>query len=204
MNLPLFRSLACLSLVAVLSACASVRVDSEVSAFSKLPPAPALAGGYRFEQLPSQQANPQRQAQIEALAQPVLQRAGLARNDQAARYSVQLGIQTQRGARSGWDDDFWWHARYGWGPYWRSGFGWPHHGTAYPLGYPSSPQYRHEVTVLLRDLNTQQIVFESRAVHEGLWASAEKLLPALVEAALRDFPNPPAGVRRVEVELPRQ
>lgn len=199
-----FQCLATLLGGVLLAGCASVRVDSEVTAFSKLPPARALSGGYRFEQLPSQQAQATRQAQVEAVAQSALQRVGLVREDNAARYSVQVVVGRVQIVRSGWDDTFGWrpgYGPYGWGPAWRTGFGpWP---PFYGPAFAPNPLYRHELTVLLRDLSSQQVVFESKAVHEGLWASADLLLPALIEAALRDFPTPPAGVRRVEVELPR-
>jgi hypothetical protein len=39
-------------------------------------------------------------------------------------------------------------------------------------------------------------------VFEGPWSDSANLLPVLLEAALRDFPNPPAGVRKVTIELP--
>lgn len=203
-------------LVAVLlSACGTVRVDSEVNTFSTLPPraapnAPVLAGGYRFEALPSQQADPAALAAVEAIAQQSLQQAGLQRDDANARYSVLVNVRVMLSRRGGWDDTFgwrpwgygYWPARYG-GYY--GHYGYPGYGFGRPYGlwdYGPSPLYRHEVQVVLRDLKTQQVVFESNAVHEGLWASSERLLPALMAAALQDFPNPPRGVRRVNVELP--
>jgi len=198
-----------LLLLALLPGCAVTRVDSEVVAFSRLPAA-QLTGSYRFEQLPSQQAQAARQAQVEALAQPALQRVGLVRNDQAPRFSVQLLVNPVQTVRYG-DDGFGWPASpygpyghgwggwYGWGPAWRYGPWSPFYG---PTFASPNPRYRHELTLLLRDLATQQVVFESRVAHEGLWSQSERLLPALIDAALRDFPNPPAGVRRVEVDLP--
>jgi hypothetical protein len=55
----------------------------------------------------------------------------------------------------------------------------------------------------MRDLHTGLVVYETRATSEAPWADTENVLPAMFEAALRDFPNPPAGVRKVGVEIPR-
>lgn len=195
-----------------LAGCASVKVDSEVNAFSKLPPTAMVNSSYRFEVLPSQQAQAARQAKVEGATQVALQKVGLTRNDQAARYSVQVGVRSQEVVRGGypgypgyWDGGFAGYGRFG-DPYWRSPFygpgfypGFGFHSPFYP---GASSSYRHEVTLLLRDTASQQVVFETKAVHEGFWRDTERLLPALLEAALRDFPNPPQGVRQIEVQLP--
>ena len=196
----------------VLTGCASVTVDSEVNAFSKLSPTAVVNSSYRFEALPSQQIEPARQAKVEGAAQIALQKVGLTRNDSAARYSVQIGVRSAevlRGAYSGyWDHGFGGFSGFGrfGDPYWRSSFygpgfypGFGFHSPFYPSATAS---YRHEVTLLLRDVASQQVVFETRAVHEGFWRDTERLLPALLEAALRDFPNPPRGARQIEVPLP--
>jgi hypothetical protein len=196
----------------VLTGCASVTVDSEVNAFSKLSPTAVVNSSYRFEVLPSQQIEPARQAKVEGAAQVALQKVGLTRNDRAARYSVQIGVRSAevlRGAYPGyWDHGlggFSGFGRFG-DPYWRSSFygpgfypGFGFHSPFYPSATSS---YRHEVTLLLRDVASQQVVFETKAVHEGFWRDTERLLPALLEAALRDFPNPPRGARQIEVSLP--
>jgi len=46
-------------------------------------------------------------------------------------------------------------------------------------------------------------VFETRATHDGPWADSAQILPAMLAAALQGFPHPPAGVRRVDIEIPR-
>jgi len=46
-------------------------------------------------------------------------------------------------------------------------------------------------------------VFESRANHDGRWSDDLAVVPAMFEAALRGFPNPPQGVRRVDIEIAR-
>lgn len=178
-----------------LAGCASPRIGSEVQAFSSLP-APPL-GGYRFEQLPSQQADAARQGLYELMAQAALARVGLNRDEQAPRYSLWMGVNSTVVSLNRWDEQFWAPTRYGWGPYWRPGV------PLYAPTFPSTPRYRHEVTLVLRDLASQQVVFETRAVHEGYWRQAERVLPALLDAALRDFPKPPGGVRHLDAELPR-
>jgi len=71
------------------------------------------------------------------------------------------------------------------------------------MRFPPPSQYRHEVTLLLRELKTGQVVYETSATHEGPWNDRYNILRATLAAALKDFPNPPAGPRRVKVEIPR-
>ena len=55
----------------------------------------------------------------------------------------------------------------------------------------------------MRELSTQKVVFETRALHDGPSGDAFALLPAMLDSALLGFPQPPAGTRRVNVEIPR-
>jgi hypothetical protein len=71
------------------------------------------------------------------------------------------------------------------------------------MGFPPPSQYRHEARLLLRDLTSGLVVYETSATHEGPWSDSDNILRALLAAALKDFPNPPPGVRRVKVEIPR-
>ena len=57
--------------------------------------------------------------------------------------------------------------------------------------------------MVMRDLTTQKVVFETRAVHDGVWSDGLAVLPAMLDSALLGFPQPPAGVRRINVEIPR-
>jgi hypothetical protein len=57
--------------------------------------------------------------------------------------------------------------------------------------------------LLLRDLQTSQVVYETSASHEGPWNDRYNILRALLAAALKGFPHPPAGTHRVKVEIPR-
>ena len=63
-------------LALILTGCAAVNsVESEVSTYSQWP-TERKPGTYAFERLPSQQANAQRQDQLEALAKRALDGAG--------------------------------------------------------------------------------------------------------------------------------
>ena len=55
----------------------------------------------------------------------------------------------------------------------------------------------------MRDLKSGLVVYETRAVHAGPWRDSEIVFATLFKAALANFPNPPIGERRVNIELPR-
>jgi hypothetical protein len=75
-------------------------------------------------------------------------------------------------------------------------------GMSFPLSFPE-PYFKRELSILMRELSTGQIVFETRAVHDGVWSDTLAVLPAMLDAALTGFPQPPPGTRRVNVEIPR-
>ena len=92
-----------------------------------------------------------------------------------------------------WRNDWWYY-----GP--RRPF---FYGPAYGLGYYEDyPDYHREVAILMRDRRSQQIVYETRAMHTSRWTS-NALLPAMFEAALKDFPLPALSPRTVTVALPK-
>jgi hypothetical protein len=55
----------------------------------------------------------------------------------------------------------------------------------------------------MRDLKSGQVVYETRASHSGPWSDSVPIFATLFQAALANFPHPPAGLRRVNIELPR-
>jgi hypothetical protein len=55
----------------------------------------------------------------------------------------------------------------------------------------------------MRDLKSGQVVYETRASHAGPWSDSVPIFATLFQAALANFPNPPVGPRRVNIELPR-
>ena len=185
-----------LAAVALLGGCASgYLLDNRVEAFtSRTPLTPPPS--YRFERLPSQLAAPS-QSDLEALADPVLHKAGLLRDDASPRYSVQVSARIQRSV-SPWANPWGWGGGWGWS-YGGSG-AWGFHR---PFATMESPWFQREVGVIVRELASNQVVFESRAANDGPWLDNRSVLPAMFEAALQGFPNPPAGPRRVDILVGR-
>lgn len=177
-----------------LSGCASTYLlDSNVQTFSSLQQLPSPAT-YRFERLPSQQAP--LQEQIETLADPALFNAGLRRDDAQPRYSVQVSARVQR-VLSPWAEP--------WGEWggWSGSFGFGHAGigVVMPLARMEQPWYQREVGIVLRELATHKVVYESHAVSEGPWRDNPPALSAMFSAALQGFPVAPPGVRRVNIPV---
>ena len=196
-----FSGWAATAALALLAGCATTyTVDNTVQSFSQLAALPAPAT-YRFERLPSQQAV--HQAQLEAAADAALNSAGLRRDDTNARYAVQINARVHPMVSpfaDPWD-------RFGWG--WGYGHwgGWRRHG-GWGLGLGAhygrfEPSWYHrEVDVIVRDLSTNRVVYESRAISEGPYYDSQRVLPAMFTAAMQGFPNPPAGPRQVNVQVP--
>ena len=188
-------------LVLALTGCSGMRIiDSDVRAYTTAQPV-SVPATYRFELLPSQQAQPTQRFGLQDLVQAELDKVGMRRDDVAPQYSVRFDLRVQRDARSPWSE-----------PGYAAQFfpAYPvvtPHGVIYhyraPLFVMEMPWYRREVSLLMRRLSDGALVFESNARSDGYWADDEAVLPAMFEAALRDFPNPPQGVRRVNIEIPR-
>jgi hypothetical protein len=177
----------------LLSGCALPRmIDSEVESFSSTPPA-IIGANYRFERLPSQQAQGDAQDQLERMAQDALSHAGLLRNDTQARYSVQIEVnvvQFQPINRRPPTFDR---------PFVAA------NGTVFylpPMLLMEPAWYSHTVHLVIRDVASANVAFESTASFDGPWSDSANLLPAILEAALHGYPTPPQGLRKVVVELP--
>ena len=203
------RVLAALFMLAALSGCATRWVvDSEVQSFSAVPTAELATGvTYRFERLPSQgDGDAARGAEaLEAMAAPALERAGLRRDDAAARYTAQIGARVTP-SLSPWADPWFYPAwgpgpRYGWGlGYGRGWYGGGWYGPAFPQA--SNPWYLREVSVVLREQASNKVVYETHARNDGPYNLDAAILPVMFQAALQGFPNPPQGARRVDIEIP--
>jgi hypothetical protein len=199
-----------LALAAVLSGCAtSWTVDSNVTSYSR-PPGATAPATYRFDRLPSQQAQEASQLELEAMAAMAMAGVGLTRDDARPRYAAQINARVSV-EMSPWADP-WVYGPWGapgWGYYGRPwpgpyygargfyGGGW--YGPAY---YASNPWYTREVSVVLRELPGNQVVFETRASNDGPYSSNGPVLAAMFRAAMQGYPNPPAGMRRVDVVIP--
>ena len=202
-SIPAIFSVAVMALFMV--GCSTTRVlENEVTAFynwNAAPPTPGTA--YRFERLPSQQVIGAQQDYVEERARTALAKVGMQMNPATARYSVQVRVSTQVIERlpndgAGYDG---------------FGFATPgvflgggSQGAAFGLSFPmrfSEPYYRRELTLLMSDLGTHQVVFETRALSDGVQGETLSVLSAMLDAALRGFPQPPPGLYRVNVQIPR-
>jgi hypothetical protein len=185
----------------LVAGCASLNtVDSNVSSYGTWP-AGRAPGAYCFERLPSQQAKPEQQAQLELAARSALEQAGFtpAPADAPCSVSVQLGARVTRYDSSPWVDPYWMRA---W-PYWRYPGWYPYH---YPYGWGYGSYYysyyEREVAILIRDRASGAPLYEARASNDGGYSGSTAVLAAMFEAALKDFPTPAINPRRVTVQLP--
>ena len=201
---------ALLSAAALLLAagCAGMQtVDVDVTSFASWPGGtPAAAGStYRFERLPSQQQSAVQRDRLETFARDALARKGLQPTPALAQYSVQISTNTQLVS------DGYATAPYG-GPNvgistgifsgsGGGGFGGISFG--FPLGGNStgSTGYRVELVMLLRSLQTNTVVYESRAYAVTPSSEDPAVLAAMVDSALRGFPVPLTGPQRYKINL---
>jgi hypothetical protein len=190
-----------------LTGCASMRlIYSDVVSVAAVPAGMNLQGAkYRFERLPSQVHNPEA-GLAEQQAQAAMTAVGLVRDDAGASLSVMLGFSGSQYPADPWGRPL----GPGWTPYGSiaigSGFGGglgSHVGLGMGMRFPPPTHYRREVSVIMRDLKSGQVVYETRASHSGPWSDSVPIFATLFQAALANFPNPPAGPRRVNIEVPR-
>jgi len=198
-------ALAALALTLV-TGCASMRlIDSDVVSVAAVPPGMSLQGAKYFERLPSQAHNPEA-GLAEQQAQAAMTAVGLVRDDAQAQLSVLVGFGGNRYLADPWGRPL----APGWAPYgsiavgsgFGGGFG-SHIGLGMGMRMPPPTHYRREVSVIMRDLKSGQVVYETRASHAGPWSDSVPIFATLFQAAMANFPNPPAGQRRVNIELPR-
>ena len=178
-----------LSLAALLTACAAPPPpQATVQVFTL---APRLAPGttYRHERLPSQAARPDLPL-LERVADTAFARAGLRRDDAAARLAVEVAISQESVAYGpGWGG--WGGSSVGVGVGGGSGGGGVGIGLSFPIGGMAPVYPTQRADVVLRDLASGQVVFQAQASGAGGNPAV------LLEAALRDFPNAPPGARTV-------
>jgi hypothetical protein len=191
------NTLSVLFVALAVSACASFnQLNSDVSTYSRWP-ADRKPASYAFERLPSQESRPDSQQRLEDAARGAIEAAGFtpAANRNDAEFIVQLAARVNANERSIYEDPFWWrgglyYGYYGRG-YWGPGFG---------MGL-STPTYEREVAVLVRDRKSGTPLYEARASNDGTSPSIDSLLPAMFEAALKDFPYGGVSPRKVTTEI---
>ena len=192
--------LVALTATALLAGCSTVReVNSTVQSFSALNTIPVPAT-YRLETLPSQQGQVNFAA-VEAQAQHALARVGLTRDDSRASLVVQISAMA-RYARdwASWPYyDPYWGPRWGWGMSYGRGFGW---GFGGGMMFNEPPlEYYRAVSIVMRDIKTQQIVYETSAQRQDVWTDDPAIFGILFDAALTGFPKPPQGPRNVRTVI---
>ena len=177
----------------LLSACGTIRnVDADVSSYAGQTAA-VQGATYRFEQLPSQAKEPLRE-QIQAMAETALGAAGLKRDDPAARYTVEIGLVSEQYLRQ----PVLLLSRHSRLVLANDPLFWP------PYMYGSSlnnPWYRYQLRLVMRDTSNAKIAYETNAELEVPWSDSINMIPALLSAALRDYPVPPSGSRKINVDL---
>jgi hypothetical protein len=198
-------------LIAVLlltTGCSSLRViNTDVTTFALWPAAtPAPGASYRFERLPSQQLLPAGsptvelpQDQLEALARDALAKAGLLNNPANPSFDVQVSATARKILPRAYDGRFMGGPSVALSGGTAGGFV----GFSMPLMVYEPPMYLREVILVVRDARSYAVLYETRATHDGIWADARAVLPVMLAAALQGFPVPPAGTRRVNIEIPR-
>jgi hypothetical protein len=183
--------------LALLAGCSTiVPVESEVQSFLGAAGAPATGGTFRFERLPSQQKDQVQATKMEALAQPAMEKAGFRRDDASAQFSVQIGAystevvplpayMTGPGARffyPGFDRFYFYH---------------------HPFAYTGTPGpiYISGVTVVIREVGTGRVVYETNASNEQRWFDPDKVFAPMFEAAMKDYPAAPDKPRNISINV---
>jgi hypothetical protein len=186
-----------LAAAVLLNGCATVtRIDNDVQSFASWTHAVPQPLRFRFERLPSQQTEAASQNTLEQLVLPSLAQAGWVLDTQAAQFSLQLS--TQMLTESTWSNP--------WGPWgprspWIGGQG--QRGLFLPPISAEARTYQRLLSMVLRDLATGQVVYETRSIQDSRWPITTDMIPAMATAALHGFPNPPQGLQRITVDIPR-
>ena len=199
----------------MLGGCASTRViESQVQTTPQWTTAAPNKAFYRWDRLPADAHNPQA-GWAETILESALAPLGWTRNDVEAQYSVWVGVRT-----ADYMVDSWGRPLYGpWTNQIRVstgigvGTGYRSHGVGVgvgigmPLyrhnGFPPAYGYAQEVSIIIRDLNTSNVVYQTKATHESPWSDHNNILKTMIPAALQGFPNPPALNRRVDTTIAR-
>jgi hypothetical protein len=203
----MIRLLTAAAVVLALSGCAAFNnLSNEVSTYGAWP-AERKPASFVFERLPSQQEHPERRQQLEDAARGALEAAGFraAADPNDAQYLMQVGARVTNNDPWIYNDPLFWRGGFRHGPwrygrgYWGPGWGWGWGGAPY-----DTPSFEREVALLIRDRRTGQLLYEARANNSGPSASIGYLLPAMFEAALKDFPAISPTPRSVTTQISKK
>lgn len=193
-------------LMALLTGCADTGLlRTEVSSYGAWP-AGRTPGSFAFERLPSQEASPELQTQLEDAAQPALARAGFqqAPTEQAAQYLVQVASRVRIDRRYSYAPVFpvWVPYSHHYGPRGsiRGGWGPGRGGIGYSMVL-EPPYVQMQVDMLIRDRQNNLVVYETHAMLDRIGSANPALFAPLFDAALKDFPQPAISPRVVTVPL---
>lgn len=165
-------------------------------------------GLYRLERLPADVNNLQAGwAEIEL--ETTLANLGWTRNDVEAQYSIWIGVRAAefivdpwgRPVRSPWINHFSLSVGTGYRPR-GVGLGVGMH-SGLRAGFPPTSGYAQEVNIIIRDLQSSNVVYQTKASHDGPWSDHPNIWRAMIAAALQGFPNPSAANRRVDTTIAR-
>jgi hypothetical protein len=205
--------------MALLSGCSTLRnIESKVQTSVQWPTSTGVPtqAFYRLERLPADINNLQAGwAEIEL--QPALAALGWTRNDVNAQYSVWIGVRAaeyevdMRGrlARGPWLNHFHMNIGNAYRPRGVGvGMGWTFSsGSPFNIGMRPDliepPIYVREVSIIVRDLKTSQVVYQTTATHDGPWSDHQNIWRTMIPAALQGFPNPAQTTRSVVTPIAR-
>lgn len=197
-----------LALSLVLGACSSMRlVDTEVRSFGPSQRTDVNPSAqqtrprtYVIDRLPSQQGadfDPIVTAVREAL-EPLSLRLHDPASPLPADGVLQIRYDERHQDHAPWDPKP--------SPFW-GGFGWGNAGGGASLGWRMAPPlklwFERELHLVMRRASDHTVVFETRARHDGVWPDTAAVLPAMLSAALRDYPQGHPEPRIIDIDIPR-
>lgn len=192
----------CTSALMGLAGCAGLQqLTADVSTHGQWP-ASLQAPRYAFERLPSQQAQSDQQARIEAAAEPALRARGFVAAASAADAQVLVQVSAQRQTSYHWRDEPF-HRPYDGHIFGSIGFGglWGGRGgVGIGLNF-DTPRTTLQVGLLVRDKASSTVLYEASASTLRLGGAPDSLMAPLFQAALLDFPAVALSPRRVTVPL---
>lgn len=225
------KPLSAVLLALALSGCASFNnLNSEVATFGAWP-ADRKPATFAFDRLPSEAASApsERRQLLETSARGALEAAGFSATGTAseAEYLVQVGARVVGGDpwmynaplfwRGSWASYGWGYGRYGrygrygsfggfggYGGY--GGFGGvgggygPGWGPGWGPGYDLA-SFDREVVLLIRDRRSGVVLYEARADNTGPSPDIDYLLPAMFDAAMKEFPRIDPQPRKVQTAI---